>query len=309
MKKYKEKFCKWCDKSHKWYDRNGLKVETFMTVLSAIMLVYCVCSRDVGFSIFYAVATIINILTTFSMIKEKAFGKAVTRILDEELGKTYFHGFALRKYIETGAFLRFCRFQKDGFCYQLSSLMMIALRNEPTAKLCRGNVYCKNGEFKTVHSWVELKIPFNGWYVIDASWLFPCFIKKRQYAKYMKRKIEKKWECSHEDFWKLKFSEALHEATRSPETSMVLRELYAYGWPDDFAFREEVFSAESLFSGANGTFMPPFIGPQNMLVSTGILRDFVKNPARKRPKARTIRCAYSLLREYERYLAEQKEGV
>lgn len=116
--------------------------------------------------------------------------------------KLYFHGLKLRKYLEADAFLRLERYAGATFCYELSALVMILLKDNPTATLCRGYYYGEDGQILCRHSWVELETASGKHSIIDLAWASPEIIKKDNYLKNCAHgRLEQKWECLHTAFW------------------------------------------------------------------------------------------------------------
>ena len=210
-----------------------------------------------------------------------------------ESQKIFFHGFSLTHYIVSDAFIRLESWLGSGLCYELSILAMILMKNNKTARLCRGDYVDKAGRLKTRHSWVEAKVPLNGWIVIDLACLSPIFCKRDQYYKYFDEngRLGCKWLCTYDEFWKTPFAKVIAEAVKKPETSNILSELAAFGSPEcDYGFRGELIeNSEPIPSGKK---MPThYRYGSKKPVSTEIIRDFVKNPRRKDPKTKSIRLA------------------
>ena len=215
----------------------------------------------------------------------------------------FLYCFKMIHYIDEDVFLRLEGWLGYGQCYELSALAMILLKNFKTAKLCRGDYYDGDGKFQTRHSWVEVKIPFNGWYVIDFAWLFPVFCKKRHYfSHYGDGKLVLRWTCSHDEFWNIPFSNVVFKAMRNKKTSYVLLELFGFGNPDvGYEFQDWILEmAELRF--LDGSMMIPFESYSGKPISTQIIRDFVKKSRRRSPKAKSIRSAWRVIRTIPRYV-------
>ena len=83
-------------------------------------------------------------------------------------------------------------------------------------------------------------------------------------------------------------------------TSYVLMELSAFGDPkaNSYKFRSHCYKEHDLVY-SDGTYMLPHRFPSGKVISSRIMRDFVKNPDRKAPKQRSVRLAEKALRIYE----------
>ena len=260
------------------------------------MLIWCDISATVA---------TITCTTTLYMLRKLKLEEALSSI-SHEFETIYFHGFKLRRYIESEAMLRFQNWLGVGICRELAAVAMITLRGNKSARLCHGNRY-KNGQFVTRHAWVEFKVPLNGWFVMDLAWTCPGVCKRRVYFRNLRKKgkMVRHWSCPHSEFWQIKFVEVVSKMMRNRKTSHVLLELSAFGKPDDHGFREWCYRQDGPRYSDGSMLIPhPRIG-SDKLVSSWAIRDFVKNPKRKQPKARSIRLTYSLKRKYERWVAEQ----
>ena len=214
--------------------------------------------------------------------------------------KLYFHGFKMSHYIDRDVFLRLEDWLETGQCFEFSILAMILLKNFETARLCRGDCFDNDSKLRTRHSWVEVKIPLNGWYVVDFAWLFPAFCKRRYYFDHRNSvKIVRKWICSHDEFWSIQLSNIIFNAMQNSKTSYILLELSGYSNPDKGYEFSEWVSKKAKLQFSDGTIMVPFESYSGKPVSTQIIRDFVKNPKRKNPKAKSIRLAKQLIHKYK----------
>lgn len=194
--------------------------------------------------------------------------------------KLYFHGIKLSKYLEADAFLRLERYAGATFCYELSALAMILLKDDPTATLCRGYYYEKDDQILCRHSWVEIETTPGKYGIIDLAWTSPEVIEKDTYLKdYAHGRLEQKWECPHRAFWQFGMVEPIYEAMQKPETSCILKELTAFGSPRD-SFRPKVYC---LFCHklqySDGSFMEPYLHHCGKEISTEIIQSFAtKSP-------------------------------
>ncbi len=179
-----------------------------------------------------------------------------------------------------------------GFCYELSAISMMLLKNYQTARLCHGDFRDKNGNLKTKHSWVEVMIPSGDWFVIDFAWM-PQWICKR--GDYYRRchsygALTCKWVCTYDDFWKIQFPNILYEAMKNSKTSSVLLELSGFCDPKDgYGFQKWIYEAKELRFSDGSYMIPCYKFHKNKPISGIIIRDFVKNPKRRSPKAKSLR--------------------
>lgn len=191
---------------------------------------------------------------------------------------------------------------------------MIVLKHNKTATLCRGDLYDKNGNFRTRHSWVEFKIPLNGWWVADFSWINECFCSKKEYLKAVNsdgERLELKWNCTYDEFWATPIVEAFCEAMSTQENSHIYRKLAIFGSPhaEEYGFTKYCYSEETAQHIACKHMMPYYDSSDGKYISSRIIRDFVKNPKRKQPKTRSIRLARFIIREFEKWEAKQEQST
>lgn len=266
---------------------------------------------DYFFCAIGAVGTIFYLIVTLLKIRRKMFEGSIKMIFDEA-EKYYFHGFKLHRYIDTFAFWRLKNWLGISWCYELSILAMVMLRHNKTAILRRGNRYDKDGNFRTRHSWVEFKIPLNGWWVADFAWMNTGFCPKKDFLKAVHAdgsKLEVKWSYTYSEFWSTPFVGAIREAMQNQKTSYILRKLPVFGSAaaKEYGFTEYCYSEEML-QHATGEWMIPYYDSHTKKpVSSRIIRDFVKNPKRQQPKTRSIRLARSAIHRYEKWKAEQEQ--
>ena len=282
----------------------------FLTALGAPLVSHLVnsCFEGVDFInlALYIFATTCYLVLMFTVIHRKAWDHSFAKIW-QELNLLHFHGFKIRRYLENETFSRLQEWLGSGMCHELAVLAMLVLKPNKTATLCHGNYYDADGNFQTHHSWVEFKIPFNGWYVADFSWIDIGFVDKKKYFTSDNGELKPTWSCSYDDFWDLPFPNVLYEAIKSPKTSKILFELTAFcgHTVEDGGFKEWCYSGQKL-RYSDGTFMIPFLNDKGKPVSTIIIRDFVKNPKRKQPKARSIRRSRLVIRHYSIWRSQQK---
>lgn len=252
--------------------------------------------------IFYAtILLIFSLLCTIPVVYMTLKMKKIDKVMgsiEEETKKVYLAGFSISRWVETNAFRRFLHWHEDdGFCYALSTLAMITFKNvkAKNIRIVRGADKADLGKppsEKHCHSWVEIKIPLTGWVVIDLSWTDSRIISRKTYLKLFA--LEPEWECSYERFWSIPYSNMLRKAMECQKTSNIFLNLFAYNpkenglyefeykdhedWPDNLPFKGEVM-------------LPFYHVNEKKLISTRVLRDFVKNPRRLQPKAHSCRTA------------------
>ena len=178
-------------------------------------------------------------------------------------------------------------------CYETGILAMIMLKKSKSARLCRGKFYVAD-KFKSRHSWVEFKIPLNGWWVLDFAWFHPGICQRKKYFQKIsdEGRLTKEWTLSYEEFWNINLVQVLAKKMKQPGTSHIFLELAAFGNPDEgYEFYDKLCASEEL-NFSDGTWMLPFCKVDwAKPISSGVLRGFVKNPKRQQPKARSYRVA------------------
>lgn len=303
------------EKIQQWFLSNKKKI----SIITAILLAFTDIWLTIGYFYQREDANLLTIVTRIiacfftgiwiaariMWLKNSRLGKFLTAVYTDA-EKLYFHGFKMNRYIDDDIFLRLEGWLGSGKCYELSVLAMILLKNFKTARLCRGDYYDKDGNLKTRHSWVEVKVPFNGWYVVDFAWLFPAFCKRRRYFSHRSDgKLVRKWIRTYDEFWNVQFSNVVFEAMQNRKTSCVLLELSGFGNPDEnYEFKDWILEAKEL-RYSDGSKMIPFKNYSGKPISTRIIRDFVKNPKRKNPKAKSIRLTNQVIHKYELWKAQQ----
>lgn len=251
-------------------------------------------------------STIVYAALCISLIRSKIIKKYLIKIW-QELDVLYFHGFKIHRYLDSEAFPRLQAWLGCGMCYELSVLAMLALKRNKTARLYRGDYYDQDGKMQTRYGWVEFKIPLCGWYVADFSWIHEGFARKKNYFRDLDGgRLKARWSCNYKDFWGLPFPNVLHESMQNRKTSYVLGELTRFSGPskEEDGFTEWCYSGQDL-KYTDGTFMIPFY-LEGKPVSSRIIRDFVKNPKRRQPRARSIRLAGLWIRRFRVWRSQQK---
>lgn len=266
-------------------------------------------AQESALAIVASIATGLYLLLSYK-ITQRIFHQHAINKLRKRARRLYFHDYTLDQYLETDAILRLEHWLNCGMCYQLSALAMILAKDFKSAKICRGDCYREDGTWYTKHSWVEIKIPLNGWCIIDLAWLCfseQCTTKESFFsASNLKgKRLTSKWECGYEEFWSIRYSQLLEQAMRRPKTSRILFELQAYGSPSDgYDFHERLREWNIIKTDI----MPPLqlSKAKNKPITNAIIKDFVQNPKRKIPKSEHVRRAQVANRRFIRMLKNEE---
>lgn len=252
-------------------------------------------------SIAAATLTLCYVALGIVLLRDRLFEKH-TQPISDEMDSLYFHGSKLWRWVDTDAFIRFQNWAESGICYELSVLAMMTLKGNPSATLYRGDFVGNDGKFKTRHAWVEFKIPGHGRCVADFSWIQGGFAKKSVYVRSIDGKLVPKWSCSYDEFWDTEFVKAVYGAARAKKTSHLLLELAFFGNPDvdSYKFNDICSLTDIQLQLSDGSYMIPFARKNGKVVSSAILRDFVKNPKRLQPRKRSIRLTYCGIKAYRK---------
>ncbi|MDO4747511.1 MAG: hypothetical protein Q4A70_04230 [Candidatus Saccharibacteria bacterium] len=185
-------------------------------------------------------------------------------------------------------------------CYELSVVVMILLKGHKSARICRGIYHDKKQGFISRHSWVEVKVPLNGWYVVDLAWMYPAFCGKKNYWQHkLEGDLVCEWICKYKDFWKIRFPNILREAMQNSLTSHVLLEFSVFGNPDEGYEFDPILHELDKLRFTDGQVMIPFLRDcSDNPISSKILREFVVNPKREQPKAKSIRRANAAIKMF-----------
>ena len=149
----------------------------------------------------------------------------------------YLCGRSIRKVFENQFFESLNHYAKCGFCYGLSTLAMLMLKDDPTSRIVQG--WAKglrvNETFR--HCWVEIKRD-GKWYVIDLGW-FPWDLQpipKEWYYDPFLAKAKSVWTCHHHEFWQRFLPNILFDKCSHPQTSWVLPQIiWSFIPPNDHA--------------------------------------------------------------------------
>lgn len=301
-----------------WYTKHNKAILIISIISLIVMNLIFICSgfflKDrVPMLLFLSEGSLVGLangIVIFGIIARFSHRRFITSMRCE-IEELYLQGFKLWRYFDSNAIIRFEKYLGSGICYDLAALSMVLLKNYKHSRLCQGVKYDKEGKFQTRHAWTEVKIPFDGWYVLDLAWCSPCFYPKKKYYKLFnegKESLTAEWICNYKDFWGISLSRAIREAMQNQKTSYVFKEFSCFGNPDEgYGFYDSINNIEGLAFSPSGTMMIPFYSYNNKLVSSAIIRDFVKNPKRKAPKARHIRTARCGIRRFNAWMAEHPE--
>lgn len=248
----------------------------------------------------YVLVAVLGILlwTVTSML----LCKRSQRICDEmelEISQHYFCGHNLADMIKTNFFGRFSDFNKEGFCYTYSAVIMLALRKFKHTRVVRG--YIDQPDYQSNHSWVEIRI-CGRWWVIDLANQYDISMPQKLYYKVTKPEIRVIY--TYEEFWRDPFAEKFQQRLRQPATSLIFWELFhrytPYDSDESLRFKELDPSEIELFDPPYYMLSPPELGWK---YSQRIVNEMMARPSRRTPKRRTLRRLDSLYRQIERTIA------
>ncbi|MBR3332095.1 hypothetical protein IKG28_00450 [Candidatus Saccharibacteria bacterium] len=165
--------------------------------------------------------------------KDEAFYAYFMEVINSA-SKLYLEGVPFTELILNKKLWNFQQEDGVGACYQLSAFGMFMLKDNPTAKICRGEYSGK--EFKNIrHSWVEFQVPGDGIYVIDFAWMHPGFCNINDYHNHIHDgggTLITSWICSSERFWSYKKSSEIYKKVKDPNGFVELKDLLCFGDPD-----------------------------------------------------------------------------
>ncbi len=228
---------------------------------------------------------------------------AVAAYLARRTVNLYFHEHQLCAVLLNKFFSRFGRFTNYGFCYMVSGMMMLAFRDNPTARIVRA--FC--GDDRRRHSWLEFC--FNDvWYVIDPLWWSSCLAYQSKYYAAIQPEIY--YICDHSEFWSYPISAQFEEKMRDPATSHLFYELLdTYSWYSDCdcPFHPEIKAKQlSDDDGHHTVSIRLFIEYPGIIFSQEICNELMRDKRRLSPNWYTVRKARCLrettLRDYKQYL-------
>ncbi len=236
---------------------------------------------------------VIIYLTIYILRHHQEIRYAACRTFLIQISNAYLCGHHLYSMLCQKFFKRFGDFNHDGFCYTVSGIIMLALKNNHSAKYLRGFIRDRKSDFQTEHSWVEVKV-IGIWWVVDPVLTWPFIVPRRHYNRLFR--VERRHVYSYTEFWRHPDTETLHDRLQRPETSWIFVELYKYFTPKDQT--DVVFNPQPIdaFLENHHQYLvfPPEFG---FKFSQRIVDDFMAKPTRKSPKKRTLRRLYRFYRQ------------
>lgn len=146
----------------------------------------------------------------------------------------YLCGQPIKKVFEHQFFESLNHYTLCGFCYGLSTITMLMLKDDPTSKIVQGLARSAREREDLRHCWVEIER--NGEkYVIDFGW-FPWYLQPIPLEWYYDpRIVEAKplWTCYNREFWQRHLTKILFEKCSHPQTSWVLPQIIWCSTPPD----------------------------------------------------------------------------
>ena len=138
----------------------------------------------------------------------------------------YLCGEPIKKVFENQFFESLNHYALCGFCYGLSTLAMLMLKDDPTAKIVQGRARSARESGILRHCWVEIQRS-SRWYVLDLGWfsyhLQP--IPRDWYYDPMMVQAKPVWTCRSREFWQRHLPNILFEKCSRPQTSWVLPQI------------------------------------------------------------------------------------
>lgn len=177
----------------------------------------------------YTFVAILIIIALALLAYDNHLRKAEQRIsannyIAQEFGKTYFCGYDLWTIHLYEFFPRLRKSVDFGFCALVAATSMLALKNNPTARL----VFAYAGKNRFFHVWVEFKYQRH-WYVIDPCWYYPFVQPRNDWNRMEKAEVLR--QVDYEEFWKYSISGQFYAKMSHPETSWLIYEIMqAYGF-------------------------------------------------------------------------------
>ncbi len=287
------------------FERNYTYLTCLIVILSTdiLFIVLLIAGQAKKYPVLFITACIMSGLATavvvrsaLSRLKMFHIHKLRTTIL-KRADELYFYEFKLRRYLEMDALRRFQIYLGYGMCRELSILAMILAKDYKSARLCQGEYHTKN--HSTKHAWVEVKIPFAGWIVLDLS-LINEVITKQSYRELFEQ-LTCEWTCSYEEFWEITFLEPFLKAMGKPETSYILPEMTVFNTEmDENGIGKYAYTLNTLyFDYSQEKKAPAYRSIRGKPISTQIIQDFLDNPKCDKPKKESILAAEEEIRQNE----------
>ena len=146
----------------------------------------------------------------------------------------YLNGHPFHEFLTNGALHRIEAYLGHGLCYETAAIIMLALRNDKSAKLIQGYARCSTGEL-TEHAWVELRQ--NGVdYVISPNWLDNYAVPRSVFYDRDTEDVffspQPEWICGYRHFWNQRITKELYQFCSRSESSYGLA-AFRFFRPDD----------------------------------------------------------------------------
>lgn len=215
--------------------------------------------------------------------------------LQIRLMQLYFCGHNLSDMLECKFFYRYAQFIGHGLCYETSALMMMTLRNNPTARIVRGNFLYQDKP--RAHLWVEF-YSYRHWWVLDPNEPETFITLRSKYYEAKQMTIVSR--CRYLKFWSYPSVRKLYRKLQRPQTSYLFYELSACFRIDYLeATSKQIGELETLREFAFlddpqcGTILIPHLSRTRIIYSRHLINEFMARPQRLRPKNHTLRQARS----------------
>lgn len=226
-----------------------------------------------------------------------------------QLGNFYFCGHNLCDILERRFFYRYGQFIGHGFCYETSALMMLALRNNPTARIVKGTFLHRDRP--CAHLWVEFWA-YRHWWVLDPCEPESFIFLRSSYYEAKRMKIISR--CRYLKFWSYSSVRKLYRKLRQPQTSFLFCELsscFRTDYEDAAELALERIGDPHFLSKCAflddprcGTILIPDLCHPRIVYSRRLINEFMARPQRLRPKNHTLRQARTVYRNVCKALPE-----
>lgn len=196
--------------------------------------------------------------------------------LEKSFARLYWCGHSLKDVFNTRLFYRFnyANEPNRGMCYEASALVMMALRDDTTTRICQGKT-----DSGLSHAWVEFC--FHGKeLVIDPAWGANGYLVGHQ-AHRFGSSVKAKYVCSYRQFWSFATSSQFYDCLRDSQTSHLVNELALYS-PDvneDYGLSKELTSGRvPLFGQDLGARTIPFLLCEGRYVTQETIDYMMQHP-------------------------------
>lgn len=160
--------------------------------------------------------------------------------LEEKLQKIYFCGYSLDVVLHRELFHQLARVVGHEFCYEVSALIMLALKDVESSCMMRISGF---GHYRRVvdNSIVEVIYHGTPW-IIDPTWLHggkPRIYARQEWSYCQKVTFDVRRVFTHQEFWRYDFSEELRQSLMIPDLPWPMylllgayRQDQRYGWTE-----------------------------------------------------------------------------